>query len=197
MNQEDSQRFRLPGACRVPLLLLVALVALHLAGNVGLIGPASDWANIPRTWAGLDGILLSHLRHASWGHLAANAVPLILLPSLAGSLMPQATRRAWWLIPPLAGSLLWLVGRPAAHVGASALVYGWFFFLLGTALFQRSWRAALGALIALFAFGGLVFVFRGDAGISWDGHATGAAAGAWTAWILRPRARGAAIRPEL
>lgn len=48
---------------------VVAFVALiHILASVGLGGSPEAWGNIPRTLDGMNGILTSHLRHASWGH---------------------------------------------------------------------------------------------------------------------------------
>lgn len=79
------------------------------------------------------------------------------------------------------------VGRPAIHIGASALVYGWFFFLVGVALFHRSALAVVGMAVALGLFGGLLWVFESGPGISWEGHVCGAVAGTATAWWVSKR----------
>ena len=174
-----------------PFLFPVGLVAfmavLHALASLGLAGSPAAWGNLPRTLDGINGILTSHLRHASWGHWLANAVPLIVLAGVSGALMPKATRWAWWIMPVLAGTLLWVVGRPAIHIGASGLVYGWFFFLVGMALFQRSALAVVGLVIALALFGGLLWVFESGPGVSWEGHVSGAIAGAVTSWWVSRR----------
>ena len=170
-----------------PVGLVAFMAVIHLLGALGLAGSPAAWGNIPRTFDGLNGILTSHLRHASWGHWLANAVPLIVLAGLSASLMPKATRWAWWSIPVLAGVLLWVVGRPAIHIGASGLVYGWFFFLVGMALFHRSALAFVGLVVALGLFGGLLWVFESGPGVSWEGHVSGAIAGAVTAWWVSKR----------
>lgn len=177
---------------RFPLGLVALMGLIHALTSVGLGGTPEAWGNIPRTLEGLNGILTSHLRHDSWGHWLANAVPLVVLAGLSAALMPKATRQAWWILPVLDGALLWVVGRPAIHIGASALVYGWFFFLMGMALFHRSALAVAGMMVALALFGGLLWVFESGPGISWEGHVCGAVAGATTAWWVSKR--GAFLR---
>lgn len=138
-----------------PFLFLFGVVAfmalIHILASVGLGGSPEAWGNIPRTLDGLNGILTSLLRHATWGHWLANAVPLVVLAGVSAALMPKATRQAWWIMPALAGALLWLVGRPVIHVGASGLIYGWFFFLVGIALFHRSALAVVGMAVAIYS----------------------------------------------
>lgn len=177
---------------------VVAFMALiHILASVGLGGSPEAWGNIPRTLDGLNGILTSHLRHATWGHWLANAVPLVVLAGVSAALMPKATRQAWWVMPVLAGALLWVVGRPVVHIGASGLVYGWFFFLVGMALFHRSALAVVGMVVALALFGGLLWVFEGGPGISWEGHICGAVAGSATAWWVSRRGNILPKRPSV
>lgn len=174
----------------LPLGLVALMGAIQLLATVGLAGPVSWWGNVPRTLDALPGILTAHLRHASWGHYLTNAVPLALLSGTAGALLPKATRWGWVLIPAVAGSLLWLFGRPAVHIGASGLVYGWFFFLVAMALLHRSAFALLGLVVALGLFGGLLWVFESGPGVSWEGHVSGAVAGVIASWWVTRPGRG-------
>lgn len=168
-----------------PLALVVGMAALHLLSNFGLAGSMDAWANQPRNLGHLSGIVTSHLRHGSWAHWLANAVPLVVLAGMAGALMPKATARTWLFMPVVAGLLLWLWGRHASHLGASALVYGWFFFLMGMGVLRRSFLALVGMAIALLLFSGLLWVLHAPAGVSWEGHLAGAIAGLWSAHLFR------------
>lgn len=170
-----------------PAGLVGLMGVIHLFSVVGLTGPLSAWGNHPRELDSLTGILTSHLRHGSWGHWLANAVPLIVLAGISSALLPKATRMAWWVIPVVAGALLWLFGRDALHIGASGLVYGWFFFLVSMAALHRSAASIIGLVIALGLFGGLIWVFEAGPGVSWEGHVSGAAAGVLAAWLMRKR----------
>lgn len=183
----DQRKTSNTWALAVPLTLLGIMTLIQVAASVGIVGHPISWANIPRTMEGIPGIFLSHLRHDGWGHLARNAIPFVVLPTLAGMMMPRYTRIAWLIIPPLSGALLWVVGRSMGHIGASAMIYGWFFFIIGMMFFHRSWAVLCAAVLSLFFFGGLIWVFQGEENISWDGHATGALAGAITAWIIGRR----------
>lgn len=168
-----------------PAVLAAAMAVLHLLGMTGLLGPMEWWSNIPRNTEHWTGVFLFHFRHASWGHWMGNAVALVSLAGLASLMVPRASRRAWWWLFIASGLLLWIWGRPGGHIGASALTYGWFYFILGMGVWRRD-RAAIAAMFAaLMLFGGMFWVFLAPAGVSWEGHVAGAAAGLLAAWTGR------------
>jgi membrane associated rhomboid family serine protease len=181
---DRKQRSNL-GAFGFPVALVAIMAVIHLLGVLGLGGSPEAWGNLPRHTDQLWGILTSHLRHSSWAHWLANALPLVILSGMAGTLMPKPAARAWIVIPVVSGVLLWIWGRSAAHIGASALVYGWFFFLVGMGAMRRSLAALLGMGVSLMMFSGLLWVFRAPAGVSWEGHVAGAVAGLLAAWWNR------------
>lgn len=168
-----------------PAYLALFMAFLHLVGLVDWIGASSSWGNIPRSFAQPWGVILFHFRHADWAHWLSNAGPLVLLSGLAWALFPKATMRAWFLMPIASGILLWCIGREGAHIGASALTYGWFHFLVGMGLFRRDRAAIAGMLVALFLFGSMVWIFIAPSGVSWEGHVSGAIAGWLCAWRWR------------
>lgn len=67
------------------------------------------------------------------------------------------------------------------------MVYGWFFFLVGMAIFHRSWASLLGLALVMGLFGGLIWVFAGGNSVSWEGHLGGALAGLLAARLTRPQ----------
>ncbi|WP_292270610.1 rhomboid family intramembrane serine protease [Marivita sp.] len=100
------------------------------------------------------------------------------------------------MIVALGGSLVWILGSPAIHVGASGLIFGWFGFLIARGLVDRS-PVTLGAAVVI---GGLYSsllwgVLPGRPGVSWEAHLFGALASVAAALLLRspvhaPRLRG-------
>lgn len=168
-----------------PFALAMFMALLHLLGLFGMLGPMDAWALVPRSFAHWPGIVLFHFRHASWSHWFGNSVALVALAGLAGVLVPRAAHRAWVLLFILPGALLWLWGRPGEHIGASALAYGWFHFLLGMGLWRRDRAAIAGMLVAVFLFGGMFWVFLAPQGVSWEGHLAGAVAGHLAAYRWR------------
>jgi membrane associated rhomboid family serine protease len=90
----------------------------------------------------------------------------------------------------MGGLGLWLVGRPAYHVGASALIFGYFGYLVAKGIFDRRIRSFFFAVVAIAAYGGLFWGLLPTARyISWEGHACGFIAGIMAAWIERRKRR--------
>ena len=86
-----------------------------------------DWQRFgvrPREWTGLVGILLAPLLHADFGHLAANALPLLVLGTVTLHLYPTSARAVLPALYVGSGLCVWLIGRDSIHIGASGLVYG-------------------------------------------------------------------------
>jgi membrane associated rhomboid family serine protease len=149
---------------------------------------------IPRRLGGLPGIAAMPFLHANLQHILSNTVPLVvLLILLAGS------RAESWevviIISLLGGSLLWVVGRPAVHIGASGLISGLAAFLILSGFLEQRLIPLLIALLVGFLYGGSLvmgFIPRIGSHISWDGHLCGAIAGGLVAYGLtrgsRPRA---------
>ena len=117
---------------RVLLLRLLALSAF--IGALWAV-QAVNWATgyrlnpafglIPRQAGGLDGILGMPLLHGSFGHLASNAAPLLVMGTLLAATATRALIAVNAVIVALGGALVWLLGSTAIHVGASGPVFGW------------------------------------------------------------------------
>ncbi len=143
----------------------------------------------PRSLVGLVGVPLMPFLHADLKHLLSNTVPLaILLVLLAGS-----NARSWAIviyIVLMGGTLLWLFGRPATHVGASGLIYGLIAFLLVSGFLERRPVPLVIAIVVGFLYGGTLLtgiVPSLGTRISWEGHLFGAVAGGLAAGSLTKR----------
>jgi membrane associated rhomboid family serine protease len=159
---------------------------------LSIVAPGVDrFGVVPRTPGGLIGIAAMPFLHASFAHLLSNTAPLfILLTLLAGS-----RARSWAIVARISlssGLLLWVFGRPAIHIGASALVFGLITFLIASGVLERRPIPLLVSAAVGFLYGGsLLFgVIPGlRSGVSWDGHLCGAVAGLQSAYSLTPGGR--------
>jgi len=148
----------------------------------------SDWGVVPLTLAGLVGLLSAPLLHADWGHLFSNALGLVVLGTLVGSVYPRSASRIVLAVWVGAGVFTWFVGRPSNHLGASGLVHGLFFALFTLALLRRDRPAVVAAMVAMMLFGGMLLtVLPHEWRISWEMHAGGALAGMIAAFVWRHR----------
>lgn len=162
------------------LLMLVAYSAQQ----------AFDWralAVAPRTLHGLWGLLTAPLLHGSAGHVGANAVSMLMLGTLAGTVYPRATLRALPLLWLGSGLGAWLLGmHGSVHLGASGLAHGLGFLLFALGVMRRDRAAVAAGMIAIMLYGGMLLtVLPREAGISWQSHLGGALAGLVAAWLFR------------
>ncbi|MBV9059755.1 MAG: rhomboid family intramembrane serine protease [Pseudonocardiales bacterium] len=181
-----------PGQAAMIIAAFTGVLYLTEAVDTLLDGALNQDGIRPRQLNGLDGILWAPLLHASWQHLAANTVPVLVFGFLAlagGVGQFIAVTATVWLV---GGFGTWLTGSAGTHLGASILVFGWFIFLLARGLFTRS-PAQILLAVALFALWGSVLwgLLPGTVGISWQGHLFGAAGGLLAAYLvaLADRAR--------
>lgn len=149
----------------------------------------------PREADGLDGIVWAPLLHASWSHLLANTLPLLVLGFLlllGGLARGTAVTAVVWVV---GGVGTWLVGPPhTVHLGASVLAFGWLAYLLLRGVFSRRVREVLLAVVLFLLYGTVLLgVLPGRPGISWQGHLFGAIGGALAAWWFGRRDQAARV----
>lgn len=147
------------------------------------------WGIVPRTLVGLRGIVFSPLLHANFLHLISNALPLLFLLTILLADRHYRPLQALLLIWVVSGIGTWLIGRGGSvHIGASSIIYGLAAYLMVAALFLRQWRPAFMALLIFVLYGGIFYGVLPQSGpVSWEGHLSGAVAGAWGASLLRRR----------
>ena len=147
------------------------------------------WTVQPWSLAGRAGLLGAPLLHGSGAHLAANAMALLLLGTLAGSVYPRATLPALPVLWLGSGLGAWLLGAEGSHhLGASGVTHGLGFLLFTLGVLRRDRAAIAATCIAFFLYGGMLLtVLPREAGISWESHLGGAVAGVACAFALRRR----------
>lgn len=144
------------------------------------------FALVPRRVDGLPGILSTPLVHGSVVHLLANTVPLLVLGGmvvLRGAAYYLATTLA---IVVLGGVGLWALGRDAAHIGASGLVFGYFGLLVARGYYERRLASIALSVAVVVLYGGMIFgVLPRDDHVSWEAHLFGLLAGGLCARVTR------------
>jgi membrane associated rhomboid family serine protease len=167
-------------------LVLVATMWL-VYGLEWLVPSLERWGLVPRTSAGLTGIVSMHFLHGSLGHLMSNTVPMIVLLILLVGSRKDALRLVC-VIAFTSAALLWVVGRPNNHIGASVLVYGLITFLLTSGLVEKRLTDITISVLVLILFGGSLLwgmLPSWNSHISWEGHLCGAIAGVGLAYLNR------------
>ncbi len=182
---EDVPRKRMARAAVLPALVVLLLWVVHLL-NVGLELGLHRWGVLPRTLAGLPGILFSPFIHGDFEHLFNNSVPLFLLgwsliyfyPRKAGNVVLVT-----WLV---SGIWVWISARGNYHIGASGVVYGLvaFMFFSGVLRKQRTLMAL--SMLVVFLYGSMVWgVLPIVPRISWESHLWGGLSGVLMAVLYR------------
>jgi membrane associated rhomboid family serine protease len=144
---------------------------------------------IPRTTAGLRGILIAPFLHGSLNHVVANSIPFAVL-----GWMVMLRDERHFIPVTLAGMLgsglmAWLLGAPGTvHIGASGVIFGYLGFLMLTGWYTRSFGSILLSAVVTLAWGGLVFgMMPGAPGISWQSHIGGFLGGVLAARVVSRR----------
>lgn len=177
----------------------VALLwAIHLVNAVIFGGDLAAFGVAPRTLSGLRGILFAPFLHGSFGHLAANTVPLLVL---GWFVMLRRKRDLLYVsaLSALVGGLgTWLIApSPSVHIGASGLIFGYLGYLLSRGIFERRFWSIVGSLAVFLLYGGALFgIFPGEVGISWQGHLFGLVGGVLAARALKSKPDGATPAPK-
>ncbi|MDH5535777.1 MAG: rhomboid family intramembrane serine protease, partial [Betaproteobacteria bacterium] len=120
------------------------------------------------------------------GHLASNALPLLVLGTGMLHLYPNSAVKvipAVYLGP---GIAVWLFAGGGIHIGASGLVYGLVSYIFMAGVIRRDTRAIAASLLVCFLYGTLVWgVLPIKPGVSWETHLAAALIGVALALALR------------
>ncbi len=152
-----------------------------------LLGRRLLWLGIiPRRWYGVMGIACAPLLHAHYNHLFFNSIPLVVLSNFILISGFAYFLKVSVLITVISGGLLWVFGQPGVHVGASALITGYWSLLVSDIVQQASVTAIILGVISVYYFAGIFLgIFPSKKGVSWDGHLFGLLAGIATSyWMI-------------
>ncbi|HJN37899.1 MAG TPA: rhomboid family intramembrane serine protease [Gammaproteobacteria bacterium] len=162
----------------IGLLFVIHIVNAALGYRLNFLGIH------PRHLLGLPGIILAPFLHGSWNHLFFNAVPLFIFINMLLTQGPLIFMDTSLCIILVSGSLIWLIGRPGIHVGASATIMGYWGYFLASAYTMPGSQSIILGVICLYYFSGLISnLLPSEKGVSWEGHICGCIAGLLTAWL--------------
>lgn len=151
MDVPDSIRMRI-----VALSVFLGLIWFVWVLDAVTPGPgsAAGAGIVPRTWHGLDGIVVAPFIHASLEHVLANTVPLLVLGAL---ILLRGVPEFLFviLVSGLVGGFgTWCFGSGGGqHVGASGVVFGFFGYLVFRTAFDRRVSSAVVTLLVAGLYG--------------------------------------------
>ncbi len=155
------------------LILWAVLLLTHLTGNRLLC-----LGIYPRRWFGLPGILFAPFLHANAAHLFFNSIPLIVLSDFLLMQGLHAYLQITAEIMLVSGMLIWCFAKQGLHIGASAVITGYWAFLVCNMYNEGTTTAILLGAISVYYFIGILYgIFPAQKGVSWQGHLYGLLAG--------------------
>ena len=165
------------------IALMWAVFALQVAFKLNTF----ECGVLPRTLHGLCGILLAPLIHGNLNHIFSNTLPLFFLLWSIFYFFPKKSYKI--LIISWIGTyfLLWLIGRPAYHIGASGLIYALSSFMVFSSLITGNISLLAISLIIIFLYGSSLwgmFPSFATKSMSWEGHFSGYIVGFILAFAL-------------
>lgn len=140
----------------------------------------------PLTIQGLIGIIMAPFVHGSANHILSNSLPLLILAGILFYFYPRIALRVFLQCFFFTNILVWLLGRPFYHIGASGIVYGLAFFLISFGFFRRNFKSLVISVLVIVFYGGIIYtVFPLNERISYESHLFGAITGVVSAFTLR------------
>jgi len=183
MNTTDKKKIL--STLFIPLLFLlmmwlVKIIEMNFEINFVRYGV------FPKTIDGLKGVLFSPFIHKDFTHLINNSYPIIILGGMLFAIYHKiATQLFIWLYF-ISGFLLWVIGRPSFHIGASGLIYALASFLLVSGIIRKNPRLTAVSMLVIFLYGSMIWgLLPTKEPISWEGHLAGFIAGILVAIFYR------------
>ncbi|MEH0154577.1 rhomboid family intramembrane serine protease [Limibacter armeniacum] len=176
---------QLSKSIKIPLILAGVCWVIEFM-EMGLQHEFHSLGIYPRHPSGLIGIVCHPFLHGDLKHLASNTFSFIFLCSSIIFFFPRISRRVILTIYLLTGFGVWLLARPAYHIGASGLIYGFASFLFFIGVFQKNSNSLIISLIIALLYNGMLYgILPAQEGVSWESHLIGAFVGAVVAYYFR------------
>ncbi len=197
MGAEDAQSVL--DEARKALFVMVGFLALlwviQLVNVADHYQLTQDYGIKPRDLGSLPYVLTAPFLHVSWTHIESNSGPLFIFGFLAAYRGVARFLGLTALVILVSGLADWFTGSPnTVGVGASGVVFGYLGYILVRGLFDRhAIDIMIGAVMAL-CFAYQFTVLLPHAGIGWQAHIGGLAAGVVGGWVFRDRRSAAAKR---
>lgn len=173
----------------VPSRLVFFMWAVHSL-NFFLGIYLGKFAIIPREPIGLIGIAMAPLIHVNHLHLISNTFPVLFLGTTLYYFYDRIANKVFLICYFITGALVWILGRPPSHVGASGLIYGLAFFLIFLGIFRKDIKSLLISLIIITFYWTLFYgIIPSNPVVSWESHLFGGMVGGASAYWFSKKGR--------
>jgi membrane associated rhomboid family serine protease len=168
IQADDGREKKLFSSILFPASFILLLWIIKIGELVFSIN-LSHLGLLPQKLQGLIGIVTAPLIHSGFSHF-----------------YPKSAFKIFTFVYIIPGIFVWFFGRPAYHIGASGLIYGFVSFLFFSGIIRRDTRSIALALIVTFLYGSIIWgIFPQNNGISWEYHLFGSLTGIACAFIFR------------
>ena len=162
------------------IICLVKLIEIQF--NLSFI----NYGVYPQKINGLKGVLFSPFIHKDLTHLLNNSYPIFILGTLLFSVYKKIASEIFIWLFFISGFWLWIIGRPAFHIGASGIIYALASFLCISGIIRKNPRLAAISMVIIFLYGSMIWgIIPTEKTISWEGHLSGFLAGILVAVFYR------------
>jgi len=161
----------------VPVILLIIIWGVKIIECLFQLS-FINYGVFPQKISGLKGIFLSPFIHKDFKHILNNSYPLLMLIGLLFSFYKKIAFQILIWLYLISGFWLWIIGRPAFHIGASGVIYALAGFLFLSGLIRKNRSLSAISLLVIFLYGSLIWgIIPISKSISWEGHLSGFLAG--------------------
>ena len=175
----DHNHFKFtPSSWIIPTFLVVSIwIVFYIENSFGI--DLGKHGILPRTFSGLQGVVLSPFLHGDLKHIANNSLPLFILTTALIYFYREVSLKVLVYGILLSGIITWIIGRDSYHIGASGLIYVLVSFIFFKGMMTQYYRLMALSLAVVILYGGMIwYVFPspevvGSNSISWEGHLAG------------------------
>lgn len=141
---------------------------------------------LPRSTEQWYGALTLPWLHGDLNHITSNTISLFFVGVLIRYTFPNLFDRIWLLSLIFPGIMLWFIGRPSLHIGASAWLYALVSYVFFSGVLRGHIKLLAQSMLMVFLYGSFVWgILPHDPTISYEGHLSGAFVGMVLALIYR------------
>ena len=138
----------------------------------------ANFGVLPKKANGIKGIFFSPFIHKDFNHLINNSYPILVLMSIINFFYKKIANEIFIWLYFISGFLLWIIGRPYFHIGASGFIYALATFVFVSGLIRNNPQLSAISMIIIFIYGSMIWgVFPLKENISWEGHLCGLISG--------------------
>ena len=171
MNKAEKTKLLRVFIIPILFVFIICLIKLiELQFNLSFI----NFGVYPQKINGLKGILFSPFIHKDLTHLINNSYPILILGALLFSVYKKIALEIFIWLFFISGFWLWIIGRPAFHIGASGMIYALASFLCVSGIIRKNPKLAAISMIIIFLYGSMIWgILPTEKAISWEGHLSG------------------------